>query len=94
MRLCMSASFSGSDFVHRLVGWLGEATVSYILRHQGVQLRLAYSWARPAVLAAGKGRGGMFLFLLFLYFQSFSFISPVPLFHLLYYLLSLFSLSL
>ena len=94
MRLCMSASFSGSDFVHRLVGWLGEATVSCILRHRGVQLRLAYSWARPAILAAGKGRGGMFLFLLFLYFQSFSSISHVPLFHLLYYLLSLFSLSL
>ena len=27
------------------------------------QLRLAYIWARPAILAAGKGRGGVFLFL-------------------------------
>ena len=34
-----------------------------------VQLILAYSWARPAILVAGKGRGGMFLFLLFLHFH-------------------------
>ena len=34
--------------------------VSCILRHLGVQLILAYSWARPAILVAGKGRGGMF----------------------------------
>ena len=39
-------------------GWLGEAKVSCILRHRGVQLIFAYSWARPAVLAAGKGRRG------------------------------------
>ena len=32
---------------------------------------LAYSWARPAILVVGKGRGGMFLFCFF------SFI-PVP----------------
>ena len=37
-----------------------------ILHHRGVQLILAYSWARPAILVVGKGRGGMFLFLLFL----------------------------
>ena len=29
-----------------------------------------YSWARPAILAPGKGRGGMFLFLLFLHCHS------------------------
>ena len=39
------------------------AKVSCILFHQGVQLILASSWARPAILVAGKGRGGMFLFL-------------------------------
>ena len=44
-----------------LWGRLGEAKMSCILHHPGVQLRLAYSWARPAILAAGKGRGGMFL---------------------------------
>ena len=39
-----------------------------------------------AILVAGKGRGGMLLFLLFLYFHScFSFF-PVFLFYLLYYL--------
>ena len=43
-------------------GWLGEAKVSCILRHQGVQLILAYSWARPALLSAGMGRGEMFNF--------------------------------
>ena len=31
-----------------------------------VQLIWTYSLARPAILAAGKGRGGMFLFLLFI----------------------------
>ena len=33
--------------------------MSCILCHQGIQLRLAYSLARPAILPAGKGRGGM-----------------------------------
>ena len=51
----MDSLFSGMEL-------LGEAKVSCILRHGGVQLRLAYSWARPAILVAGKGRGGRFLF--------------------------------
>ena len=64
--------------------WSGVAEVLCILCHWGVQLRLAYSWARPTTLVAGKGRGGMFLFLLFLHFHScFSFF-PFPLFHLFY----------
>ena len=74
-----------------LVGWLGGAKVLCILHHRGVQLILAYSWARPAILLAGKGRGGMFLFLLFLHFHSCSSFFPVPLFHLLYCLFYLFS---
>ena len=77
-----------------LWGWSGGAKVLCILPHWGVQLILAYSWARPAILVVGKGRGGMFLFLLFLHFHSCSSFFPVPLFHLLYSLLSLFSLSL
>ena len=32
-----------------------------ISHHHGVQLIFAYSWARPAILVAGKGGGGMFL---------------------------------
>ena len=52
--------------------WSGGVKVSCILHHRGVQLTLAYSWARPAILVAGKGRGGMFLFFCF-----FTFI-PVP----------------
>ena len=36
------------------------AKVSCILHNRGVQLRLAYIWARPAILVAGKGREGMF----------------------------------
>ena len=71
----------------------GGAKVSCILRHRGVQLILAYSWARPAILVAGKGRGGMFSFL-FLHFHSCSSFFPVPLFHLFYYLFYLFSLTL
>ena len=67
-------------------GWSGGAKVSCILCHRGVQLILAYSWARPAILVAGKGWGGMFLFLLFLHFHSCSSFFPVLLFHLFDYL--------
>ena len=42
-------------------GWSGGAKVSCILRHQGVQMILAYSWARPAIVVAGKVRGGCFI---------------------------------
>ena len=74
------------------VGAGGRAKVSSILCHRGVQLLiLAYSWARPAILVVGKGRGGMFLILLFLPFHSCSSFFPVPLFHLFYYLFYLFS---
>ena len=62
-------------------GWSGGAKVSCILCHRGVQLILAYSWARPAILVAGNGREGMFFFLLFLHFHSCSSFFPVPLFH-------------
>ena len=71
-------------------GWLGVAKVLGILRHWGIQLILASSWARPTILLAGKDRGGMFLFLLFLHFHSCSSFFPVPLFHLFYYLFSPF----
>ena len=73
------------------MGWSGGAKVLCILHHRGVQLILAYNWARPAILVVGKGRGGMFLFLLFLHFLSCSSFFPVPLFHLLYSLFYLFS---
>ena len=46
---------------------------NFILRHRGVQLILAYCWARPAILVAGESRGGCFYFFCF-----FTFI-PVPL---------------
>ena len=72
-------------------GWLEGAKVSCILRYQGIQLILAYSWAMPVILVAGKGRRGMFLFLLFLHFHSCSFFFPVPLIHLHYFLFYLFS---
>ena len=68
------------------------AKVSCILHHQGVQLILAYSWARPAVLAAG--RGGMFNFCCVFTFIPFP-LSPCPsLLSPQLSLLSLFSLSL
>ena len=72
-------------------GWLGVAKVMGILHHWGVQLILASSRARPAILLAGKGRGGMFLILLFLNLHSCSSFFPGPLFHLLYYLFYIFS---
>ena len=72
-------------------GWSGGAKVLCILHHWGVQLILAYGWASPAILVVGKGRGGIFLFLLFLHFHSCSSFFPVPLFHLLYSLFYLFS---
>ena len=54
-------------------GWLGGAKVSCTMRHWGFQLILAYSWARPAILVAGKGRGECFYFFCFFIFI------PVPL---------------
>ena len=60
----------------------------FLLRHPDVQLILSSSWARPAIIAADKGRGGMFLFLLFLHVHSFPLYS-VSLFQLLFYLYSL-----
>ena len=47
------------------------AKVSCILRHRGVTLILAYSCARPAILVAGKGRGGMFYFFCCIFFFFF-----------------------
>ena len=80
-----------NEFCDMVTGWSGGAKVSCILCHRGVQLILAYSWARPAILVAGKGREVMFLFLLFLHFHSCSSFFPVPLFHLFCYLFCLFS---
>ena len=48
--------------------WLGVAKALCILRHRGVQLILAYSWARPAILVGGNGRGEMFYFFCFFTF--------------------------
>ena len=68
------------SFFCQIWGWFGggclwrRCRVSYITR--GVQLILAYSWARPAILVVDKGRWGMFLFLLFLHFRSCSSFSP------------------
>ena len=65
-------------------GWLGRANMSCILRHWDVQVILPYSWARPAILETGKGRGECFI--PFLRFHSFSSFFPVNFFHLLCYL--------
>ena len=46
-------------------GVLSVAKVSCVLRQRGIQLILAYSWTRPAILVAGKGRGGCFYFFCF-----------------------------
>ena len=77
--------------IHNTGQGLYYSQPSFYRQHRGVQLILAYSWAKPAILVVGKGRGGMFLFLLFLHFHSCSSFFPVPLFHLLYSLFYLFS---
>ena len=48
------------------------AKVSCILRRRGVQLILAHSWAKPAILGAGKGRGECFYFFCFFAFSPVS----------------------
>ena len=63
-----------------------------ILRHLGIQLILAYSCEKPAILAAGKDGGWCFYIFCFFFFIHFP-LSPLPLFHHLYFL-SVFSLSL
>ena len=83
-------------FMQEEWGWSDVAKVSYILHQWGVQLILAGSWARPAILVSGKGkgRGGMFissvssLSFLFFFLPCPSLSSP------LLFLLSFFSLSL
>ena len=62
-----------SYFEQSATGWSGMAKVSCILYHWGVQLMLAYSWARLAILVAGKDRGGCLLLLLLLFFYVFFF---------------------
>ena len=47
--------------------------VSCILLHRDVQLILAYSWARLAILVAGKVEGGCFYFFCFFTFIKFPF---------------------
>ena len=75
-------------------GWVRQrCSVSYVTGlggGEGVQLRLAYSWTRPAILAAGKGRRECFYFFCFFTFIHF----PLSLLFLSSPLLSFFSLSL
>ena len=78
-------------YCREVEGWLGEVKVSCSFCHWSAQLILAYGWARPAVLAAGKDIGRMLLFFLFVHFLSFPSFFPIPLFHLLYYIFSTIS---
>ena len=66
------------------MGW-----VRYLVS-QGRPTDIGFLLGKACCLAAGKGRGGVLLFLLFLHFHSFSSFSSVPHCHL----SSLFSLSL
>ena len=74
--------------------WSGGAKVSCILHHWGVQLILAYSWARPVILVAGKGRGNVFISFVSSLSFLFLFLPCPSLSSLLLSLLSLFSFSL
>ena len=72
-------------------GWVWQkCCVSYVTGASNWYWLTVACWARPAILVAGKDRGGMCLFLPFLHFHSCSSFFPVPLFHL-YYLFYLFS---
>ena len=64
-----------------------------ILCHQGIQLILAYSWARPASLVAVKVEGECFYFFCFFTFIPFLFLPYPSLSSLLLTLLSLFLLG-
>ena len=82
---------------HLLVLHMGMVTfgegVLYLtsLEHPtDIGFQLGMLQARPAILVAGKGSRGMFLFLQFLHFHSCSSFFPVPLFYLLFYLFSPF----
>ena len=86
-----TADHEQSDLCGR---WLGVAKVSCILRHWGIKLILAYSWASPAILVAGKSRGGCFYFFCFFTFILVLFLPCPSLSSPLLSLLSLFSLSL
>ena len=61
------------------------------LTSPGCPTDIGLQWARLAILVTGKGRGGMFLFLLFLHFHSCSSFFSVSVFQLFYYLFCLFS---
>ena len=75
-------------------GWSDGVKVSCILHHRGVQLILVYSWARPTILVAGKGRRGIFISSVSLLSFLFHFLPCPSLSSPLLSLLSLFSLSL
>ena len=80
---------SSLSFISVFLLRLSLSSLSGILYHRGVQkILLAYSMARPAVLVAGEGTGGMLLFLHFHSFPSFFLVSH---FHLLSYLFYMFS---
>ena len=51
--VCSNTLSYYGNFKAESFGWSGVAKVSCILCNWGVQLRLAYSWAMPAVLVAG-----------------------------------------
>ena len=80
------------------IGVVGSGEGVVYLTSQGrptdIGQLLAYSWARPVTLVAGKGTGrwggGVYFFCFFTYIPVLSF-SSVPLFHLLYYLSSSFA---
>ena len=84
-------SLTYESFSHLVLGVVGCGEGVGYLTSPGRPTDIGFHLVRPATLVAGKGRGVMFLFLLFLHFHSCSSFSPVPLFHLLYYLFYLFS---
>ena len=59
-----------SDIYFMVLGVVGWCEGVLYLTSPGRPTVLAYSWARPAILVAGKGRGGCFYFFCFFTFIS------------------------
>ena len=74
-------------------GWVSWSKSVVYLTSPGSPTDIGLQLGKVCFLAADKGRGECFYFFRFFSCIHFPF-SPVPLFHLLYFLLSLFSLSL
>ena len=79
------------SYPYKCYSQLQQTMFLFFIFHLSEKIRCDISFESTAILVAGKGRGEMFLFHLFIHFHSCSSFFPVPLFHLFYFLFYLFS---